>query len=251
MSYSRYQARTISFGGPLTRGVKGLIIANVAAFVLRFLVQNVAGVPFDAMFGLVPGLVTTRFFLWQFATYLFVHAGPLHILFNMLVLWMFGCDLERLWGTRKFLQYFFLSGVGAGLCSYLVGPLSSIPTVGASGAIYGLLLAFGLLFSDRTIYLYFLFPIKAKYFVMIMGALEFYAAIATSGSGISHTAHLGGMLFGYIYLRHGRWSPAWQEAWSRWKLQQARRKFKVYLSEQEREKKESERERENKKTMIQ
>jgi membrane associated rhomboid family serine protease len=255
MSNSRYQSRSISFGGPLTRGVKWLIIANVAAFAMRFLVQSVAGVPFDAMFGLVPGLITTRFFLWQFATYLFVHAGPFHILFNMLVLWMFGCDLERLWGFKKFLQYYFLTGVGAGVCSYLVGPLSFVPTVGASGAIYGLLLAYGILFSDRTIYLYFLFPIKAKYFVMIMGALEFYAAVAASGSGISHTAHLGGMMIGYIYLRHGRWSLGWREVGSRWKLQRARRKFRIYLSEVEKGKKEAESERENpenkKKTMIQ
>jgi membrane associated rhomboid family serine protease len=251
MSYSRYQTRTISFGGPLSRAVKWLILANVAAFALRFLAQNVGGVPFDEAFGLVPVLITTHFFVWQFVTYLFVHAGPLHLLFNMLVLWMFGCDLERLWGFKKFLEYYFLTGVGAGLCSYLVGPHSPVATVGASGAIYGLLLAYGILFADRIIYLYFLFPIKAKYFVLIMGALEFYAAIATSGSGVSHTAHLGGMLFGYAYLRRGRWSLGWGEMWARWKLQRARRKFKIYLSEIEKGKKADERDHGDKKTMIQ
>lgn len=235
----------------MSRGVKWLILANVAAFALRFLVQNVADVPFDMWFGLVPALITARFYGWQFVTYLFVHAGPFHILFNMLVLWMFGCDLERLWGLKKFLQYYFLSGVGAGLCSYLVGPSSVIPTVGASGAIYGLLLAYGILFADRIIYLYFLFPIKAKYFVLIMGALEFYAAIATSGSGVSHTAHLGGMIFGYLYLRRGRWSLGWGEMWARWKLERARRKFTIYLSEVEKEKKADPRNHEDKKTMIQ
>ncbi|MBZ5535707.1 MAG: rhomboid family intramembrane serine protease [Acidobacteriia bacterium] len=251
MNSSRFQTRTISFGGPLSRGVKGLIVANIAAFALRFFVQNMGGIPFDGMLGLVPALITTRFFVWQFVTYLFVHAGPLHLLFNMLVLWMFGCDLERLWGLKKFLRYYFLSGVGAGLCSYLVGPLSSVPTVGASGAIYGLLLAYGVLFADRVIYLYFLFPIKAKYFVLIMGALEFYAAIATSGSGVSHTAHLGGMAFGYLYLRRGRWSLGWGEMWARWKLQRARRKFKIYLSEVEKEKRAEQDDRPDKKTMIQ
>jgi rhomboid family protein len=251
MNSSRYQTRTLSFGGPMSRGVKWLILANVAAFALRFFAQNLASFPFDVAFGLVPALITTRFFVWQFVTYLFVHAGPLHILFNMLVLWMFGCDLERIWGLKKFLQYYFLSGVGAGLCSYLVGPLSSVPTVGASGAIYGLLLAYGILFADRIIYLYFLFPIKAKYFVLIMGALEFYAAIATSGSGVSHTAHLGGMIFGYVYLRRGRWSLGWGETWGRWKLQRARRKFKIYLSEIEKEKKAEPGDHEDKKTMIQ
>ncbi len=237
MSYSRYSRSTLSFGGPLTRAVKMLILVNVGVFVMRFLVRQAGGAPFDfdALFGLVPALVTRRFFLWQFVTYLFVHAGPLHILFNMLMLWMFGGDLERLWGYRRFLRYYFLTGIGAGFCSYIVGPLAMTATVGASGAIFGLLLAYGILFADRTIFLYFLFPIKAKYFVIIMGALEFYAAVTSTGSGISNTAHLGGMIFGYLYLRGVSWMGDWKSLWLRWKAAQARRRFKVYVQQREKE----------------
>jgi len=251
MTYSRYQTRTLSFGGPLTPAVKWLIIVNVVVFVLRYLVPVVATLPFDAAFGLVPGLVTSRFFLWQFVTYLFVHAGPFHILFNMLVLWMFGGDLEQLWGLKKFLRYYFLTGVGAGFCSYIIAPLSLTATVGASGAIFGLLLAYGVLFADRIIYLYFLFPIKAKYFVMIMGALELFAAVSASGSGISNTAHLGGMIFGYLYLKRGRWSLGWREVVTRWKLQRARRKFRIYMQGLEEDRKSSERNAKDKTNWIQ
>lgn len=251
MSSYRYRPVTLSFGGPLTRAVRGLILANVVAFVLRFLAQGVGAAPFDELFGLVPALITRRAFLWQFATYLFVHAGVLHILLNMLMLWMFGGDLERLWGWKRFLRYYFLAGLGAGLCSYLVSPLSNGITVGASGAIFGLLLAYGVLFADRIIYLYFLFPIRAKYFVMIMGALEFYAVLTASGSGISNVAHLGGMIFGYLYLKGPDASSAGRSVWSRWKQLRARRKFVVYLKQREQEHGESDRPGGNKSTMLQ
>ena len=235
MSDYRYQRMALSFGGPTTRAVKMLIIANVAAFLLRFLVHSVSGGPydFDALFGLVPALITRQLFLWQFVTYMFVHAGVFHILFNMLALWMFGCDVERQWGFNRFLRYYFLTGVGAGFCSYIINPLALTATVGASGAIFGLLLAYGVLFADRTIYLYFLFPIKAKYFVMIMGAVVFYLAVTSTDSGISNSAHLGGMIFGYLYLKRGRWTLGFRSAWSRWKMMQARRKFNVYVQERE------------------
>lgn len=251
MTYSRYQRGTISFGGPLTPAVKGLIIVNVVIFVLRFLVSGVGDLSFDRIFGLVPWLVTRRLFLWQFVTYMFIHAGPFHILFNMLMLWMFGGDVERLWGIRRFLNYYFLTGIGAGFCSYIVSPGATTVTVGASGAIFGLLMAYGILFSDRIIYLYFLFPIRAKYFVMIMGAIEFYLTLAARGSGIANTAHLGGMIFGYGYLKRGRLSLEWRNVWSRWKAMRARRKFRVYMREVEEKEKRARHKERNKHTWIQ
>jgi membrane associated rhomboid family serine protease len=253
MDSHRYSTPTISFGGPMTRAVKGLIVANVAVFVLRFWVHSFSRVPFDfdEMFGLVPAAVTQEYFLWQLVSYLFVHAGIFHVLFNMLMLWMFGCDLERRWGSSRFLRYYFLTGIGAGFCVYVVSPLSGTSTVGASGAIFGLLLAYGVLFADRIIYLYFLFPVRAKYFVMIMGAIEFYAAWTSSGSGISNTAHLGGMMVGYLFLRGGGLPGRGREIWDRWRIQRARRKFQVYMSGLEASEEERRRDRENKKPMIQ
>lgn len=236
MNSYRYPRVTVSFGGPLTRAVKTLLVINGAVFVLRFLLRLTGeGNFFDIGFGLVPDLITREFYLWQFFTYMFIHSGPFHLLFNMLVLWMFGGDLERAWGYGEFLRYYVLTGLGAGLCSYGVAPTAMTITVGASGAIFGLLLAYGVLFAERIIYLYFLFPIKAKYFVMIMGALEFYAALTSSGSGISNSAHLGGMIFGFLYLRRHRWGSDLRTVWSQWKLQRARRQFKAYTRERERD----------------
>ncbi len=180
-----------------TRGVRGLLIA-CGAF---FLVQLMTGPSFTAFFGLVPGFVTRSFYLWQLVTYMFLHGGFFHLLFNMFVLYMFGSELEGVWGTREFLKYYFMTGVGAGVLTVITSPNSLIPTVGASGAIYGLLLAFGLLFPERYIYVYFLIPVKAKYLVMIFGAIEFLAALSGRPSGVAHFAHLGGLLVGLVYLK--------------------------------------------------
>lgn len=204
MSYYRYgRGRPDPSGGYYssrwTPGVKGLLIANG----VLFLAQLMVGRPFTVLFGLVPDYVTHRLFLWQLLTYMFLHGGFFHLLFNMFVLWMFGCEVEGLWGRREFLKYYFLTGVGAGILTVISSPNSFIPTVGASGAIYGLLLAFGLLFPERYIYLYFLIPVKAKYLVVIFGAVEFLAAFSGRPSGIAHFAHLGGILVGLVYLKRG------------------------------------------------
>ena len=150
---------------------------------------------------------------------------------------MFGADLERGWGTKRFLQYYFLCGIGAGICvviaNAMFGNMNS-RTIGASGAIYGLLLAFGVLYPDRTVLFSFLFPIKAKYFVMILGAIAFLSSLSASDNGVSHVAHLGGMVFGYIYLRSKKmnnvdlWGSA-QYMYKEWKLRRAKRKFQVYM----------------------
>jgi hypothetical protein len=133
---------------------------------------------------------------------MFLHGGISHLFFNMFALWMFGMDIENLWGTNRFLFYYFLTGIGAGVANLFIAPLfgPTAPTIGASGAVYGILVAFGFLFPDRPIYLYFFVPIKAKYLVVIYMVIEFFSASNSLNSGIAHVAHLGGGIIGFIYL---------------------------------------------------
>src|SRR5262247_3223129 len=165
---SGYYRSTSAIGyPPWTRAVKILVIACVIAFALQ-LFDGLTGVPsITQKFGLTPYQVTHNFYVWQLVTYIFLHDGIFHILFNMLGLWMFGSDLERVWGSRQFTKYFFICGIGAGLFTVLLTPNSGVPVIGASGAIYGVLLAFGLLFPDRII-IFMIFPIPAKWFVAIL-----------------------------------------------------------------------------------
>jgi membrane associated rhomboid family serine protease len=224
-------------------GIKLLLISNCAIFVIYFLSRALNIGPLLGLFhvlSLIPTWVT-RGALWQPFTYLFLHSpfGFGHILFNMLALWMFGSDLERDWGTRRFLNFYFFCGVGAGICDVVARLLWGDPdasTIGASGAIYGVLLAFGLLYPHRTVYFALLFPIPARIFVLILGAIAFLSTFGASGSQISHIAHLGGMVFGYVYLRH---RPAfldvdWLESYRQWKIRRARRKFEVYMKKRDR-----------------
>ncbi len=195
MTYYRYR---FSFGYGLTPAVKNLMIAMGMVFVLQMFVSGW----FELYFGLVPVLVWRKYFLWQLFTYIFLHGGFSHILFNLLALWMFGGELENYWGSKKFLFYFFFCGVGAGICTVIFSHYQFVPTIGASGAIYGLLLAFGWLFPNRLIYIYFLFPIPAKYFVIIFGLIEFFSSMEGSGGGVAHLTHLGGLLFGLVYMAY-------------------------------------------------
>jgi membrane associated rhomboid family serine protease len=244
MRYSGYSSRTsVSFGGPLGQGVKWLLIVNTALFVLYFFAVRSGAGGYFYHFGLVPEAVLKLFAIWQLFTYMFLHDpyGLTHILFNMLMLWMFGADLERTWGTKRFMRYYFICGVGAGICVVIAnlffGSLAT-RTIGASGAIFGLLLAFGVLFPDATILFWFLFPMKAKYFVMLMGGIQFLLTFGATGSGVSHVAHLGGMLFGYMYLKSGlsvarppkvSLRSTLRDRYREWKLQRARKKFQVYM----------------------
>ncbi len=221
-----------SFGpGPLTPAIKALVIANVAMFVLSYVVR------FEGVLGLHPAAVFGQLAVWQPVTYMFLHGGIFHILFNMLALWMFGVELERMWGSRFFTQYYFVTGIGAAATTLL---LSLMPigiadqlyystTIGASGAVYGVLLAYGLYFPNRPIYLYFIFPIPAKYFVMIVGAIALLSS-AGPGSGIAHTTHLGGLVAGYLYLKSGRIHPISELKYRflKWRINRMRRKFDVY-----------------------
>ncbi len=241
MAYSsRPRGIGFSSSGFFTTGVKWLLISNIILFVIYYF-SVIAGYAWIFHpFGLIPEDVLKHFAIWQLVTYLFLHdpTGFGHILFNMLALWMFGADLERLWGTRRFLNYYFLCGIGAGICVVIAnlmfnsGHLNT-RTIGASGAIYGLLLAFGMIYPDTVVLMSFFFPIKAKYFVMIMGGIAFLSSFGGSGGGVSNVAHLGGMLFGYAYLKSYRSRQGVLGSLGSWyqdyKLQRAKRKFQVYL----------------------
>jgi membrane associated rhomboid family serine protease len=238
---SRYRQAAYSFGPPLTPMVKKLIIITSAAFVLTYVPlqifhSEVFNYPFE-WFALQPDLVIHKFYVWQLVTYLFLHGGWFHIIFNMFALWMFGSDLESLWGGKKFLFYYFLTGVGAGILDVTLNALfrPGMPsaTIGCSGAVYGLLLAYGMLFPERLIYLYMIIPIKAKWFALIMGVIEFVSSFGGPGSGVSHFAHLGGMLFGYLYLRGWSLPYRWQLQYHEWRRAQLRKKFEVYMRDQE------------------
>lgn len=186
-----------------TEVVRFLILTNVTIF----LVQEVFHL--DGYLAVNFGLVPVDFFsgkVWQIVTYMFLHGGIGHIFFNMLALWMFGSMLEREWGSKEFLKYYLLTGLGGGLCFALFNMDSAVPTVGASGAVYGLLTAYAVLFPENIIYIWFVIPLKAKYFAIIFGIIEFVSSF-NLGSGVAHLAHLGGMVIGYLYLKRGRWMP--------------------------------------------
>jgi membrane associated rhomboid family serine protease len=231
---SRYAPRPTavhySFGpGPITPAVKWLIIANVVMFLATLIYE-----PIILFLGLTPRIIVEHFWVWQLATYAFLHGGPIHILFNMLGVWMFGVELERLWGTRQFVKYYAITGIGAGLTVLAVGLILGassetyrFPTIGASGALYGLLVAFAYYYPDRPLLMFFLFPIPAKYFVMIVGAMAFLSA---PQSRVSEAAHLGGLVIGYLYLRAGRGglTAELKYRWVKWKMNRMRRKFDVY-----------------------
>jgi membrane associated rhomboid family serine protease len=228
MRSSVYSYRRSSFFGYFPTGVKWLLISNTAIFIFTVLFGR------PALLELAPVAVVKSFCFYQLFTYMFLHAGITHLLFNMLTLWMFGTPLERDWGTRQFLKYYFLCGVGAGLCDVALNAALGnwgTRTLGASGAIFGLLLAFGVLYPNQTVLMNFLFPIKAKYLVMIYGAIELILAFSVN-NGVSNIAHLGGMAFGYVYLK-GRIprlrGPDWRTAYQQWKLQRAKKKFQVYM----------------------
>jgi len=226
-SYSSY-----SFGpGPLSSALKALIAINVALFLAGFVASDLVRV-----FGLRPSDVLQGR-VWQLLTYMYLHGNLGHILFNMLALWMFGTELERLWGTRAFLRYYHIVGIGAGVSTVVISSLFPFAastfhttTIGASGAIYGLLLAYGLLFPNRPILMYFVFPIPAKYFVMILGAIALLMSLNDSGGAVAHLTHLGGLVAGYIMLRGVRFSPANEVRYRylRWKMDRARKRFGVY-----------------------
>jgi membrane associated rhomboid family serine protease len=247
---------------PFTYAVKWLVIINCASFVLLLLASglNIASKgTIDYTLGLVPSLVV-RGWLWQLVTYSFLHANLFHLLFNMLTLWMFGSQFEMDWGRRQFLEFYLFCVIGAALTSVIVGygavaayasypaplflnisTLVNIPTVGASGGCFGILLAYGMLYGNREILLWFFLPVKAKYLVAGFIFIALVGALGDSG-GVANFAHLGGAFFGWIYLRfiprkglqfatsEGYFGI--RNRYIRWKRRRAARKFEVYMRKQ-------------------
>src|SRR5262252_1237288 len=195
MPQPRYQYRS-SLYGYFPRGIKWLLISNTAVFLIWTL--GPIGFQQDVLNYFALNKVISIRLVWQLFTYLFLHGGVFHLVFNMLALWMFGSPLESDWGTRRFLRYYFVCGVGAGICDVVLSMLmhDGRATIGASGAIYGVLLAFGVCYPEQTVLMNFLFPIKAKYMVMIYGAIALYGSMGIN-SGVSNIAHLGGMAVGF------------------------------------------------------
>jgi membrane associated rhomboid family serine protease len=199
------------FGGPITPVVKKLMIINGAIFLLQLLVGIFAPGRIEYFFGLHHVGLLHQFMLWQPLTYMFLHGSFLHIFFNLFALWMFAGELELRWGSKTFLRYYIFSGIGAGIFIAIMNYIIFINnnatpiTIGASGALYAILLAYGLTWPNREVLLYFLFPIKMKYLVIIFGAIEFFGTISSahgSGGNISHIGHLGGLISGFIYIMY-------------------------------------------------
>ena len=190
-----------------TDAIKILVSVNFGIFLL----QSLSGAErmFFELFGLVPKLIWSEFMIWQPVTYLFFHGGIWHVLINMFVLWMFGSELERLWGKQHFLKYYFVTGVGSGIITAIFALHSTTPVVGASGAVFGVLLAYGLTYPNRTVYLYGIIPIKSILFVIGIGVLAFISSF-DSTTQISHITHLAGMAIGYVMLKR-RWQ--WKDIW--------------------------------------
>ncbi len=196
---------------PYQGWVVKLIIANVIAYVFQmFTASNQTPHAMSALtyyLGLTPALVVEQGFVWQIVSYMFLHStsGFFHIFFNMYAVLIFGTPIEQEWGSKKFVGYYFFCGAGAGLSILVINLISRgdayhIPTIGASGAVFGLLLAFGMLYPNAEILLFFFLPIKAKYLVILYGLVELYLELFGGRSSISHVGHLGGLFFGIIYF---------------------------------------------------
>ncbi len=199
----------IRFGGPLTPMVKYLMIINGAVFIIGLLIDLIKPGLFVSFFGLSHIGIFYEFKIWQVFTYMFLHGGWLHIFFNLFALWMFAGELEQLWGSRFFLRYYLYSGIGAGFFIMFMNFFLytrygiSVPTVGASGAVYAILLAYGMTWPNREVMLYFLFPIKIKYLVIAFGLIEFFGTLSTAagrGGSVSHIGHIGGLIAGFLIL---------------------------------------------------
>lgn len=240
------QFRSFSLLPPV---IKNLLIINGLGFLATYVLGNSFGIDLNRMLGLyLP--VSPEFRPYQIVTHMFMHGNFGHIFSNMFALWMFGTPLENLWGGKRFLTFYLVTGLGAALChlgvnyyeytqmmNHLVESGASVsdlhnlfatraiensltqfaqsdlspiyhlvttPTVGASGAVFGILLGFGMIFPNQVIYIYFMLPLKAKYFVIIYGLFELYAGFNGVDSNIAHFAHIGGMIFGYFLIKHWR-----------------------------------------------
>ncbi len=185
---------------PLQPVTRALLLINVAVFFLA----RLFGGGIESVFALWP--LGTNFLPWQVATYAFLHGSFEHLFFNMLGLWMFGSELEQVWGQKRYLQFYAASVLAAALAQLVVTAVmgSVYPTVGASGGLFGLLFAFAVMFPNRVILLFFVIPMKARYLVALYGLLELYQGVYVMNSGVAHFAHLGGMVGGFLMIRYWR-----------------------------------------------
>lgn len=230
---------------PLTASTRAIITTCVIVYFADFILTNLgfrpAGLYLSDILGLVPARIIQDNWVWQFVTYIFLHGNPLHLLLNMLILWFFGSEIEAKLGRKNFLLYFFICGIGAGVFNFLVNAAfldvsrMYTPIIGASGAIFGILAAFGLFFGERYMLVFFLFPMKAKYFVLIMAAIELVTGVqAKAQDNVAHFAHLGGMGIGALYIyfkyirpRGGKGGPSKKEL----ERERLRKQFTLIVNE--------------------
>jgi membrane associated rhomboid family serine protease len=202
------------FGGPITTSLKKIIVFTSVVYIIQLFGNIVAPGVIEYTFGIHHIGFIHEFKLWQPVTYMFLHGNFFHIFFNMFALWMFGCDLEELFGSKNFMRFYLYSGIGAGIgiafMNYYIYATNGYNpvTIGASGAIYAILLAYGMIWPNREVLLYFIFPIKMKYLVLLFGGIEFFGTIASAqglGGNVSHIGHLGGFITGFILLKTRFW----------------------------------------------
>jgi membrane associated rhomboid family serine protease len=230
----RYRYTSSSYMAYFPKGVRWLLFINTAVFLVCYLGGPSLQFYVRGLLALSAEAAVRTFMVWQVFTYMFVHFGILHVLFNMLALWMFGMPIEQTWGMRRFLKFYFLCGLAAGVCVLVANIIVHdwlTATLGASGAVFGLMVAFGILFPDAIILVFFLFPMKAKYAVMIYVAIEILVTFGPN-TGVSTVAHLGGAAFSYLYLKHRLPAlnmPDFRGRYRQWKLQRAKKKFQVYM----------------------
>ncbi len=189
---------------PLTPVVKVLLISMGVIFLAQLSLETFAQFSLSPIFGFVPARLLSGWF-WQLFTYAFLHSGIFHLLFNLLIIWTIGGELERLWRFQTFVSFCAVCALGGALTYGLfslvgIGPGPQVPVVGSSGIVFGLLLAYGILFGDRVMYFFMLFPMQARYFVMLLGGIELISSVFYSRSGVAHLAHLGGMGAGFVFL---------------------------------------------------
>jgi membrane associated rhomboid family serine protease len=230
---TRSYARPYASGGGLPRGIRGLLIVNTALFLILFFGrQSLNGL--ITYLALIPADVIRSLYVWQLGTFLFIHVNIMGFIFNMLALWMFGKELEDMWGTERFLRFYFLCGSGAGVCvilaQYLAGNPQA-PTIGCTPAVYGILAASAALWPERDV-IFFFFPMKMKYFVVLIAAVDF---LLSYEAGIGQIVLLlAGLLFGLLYIKTPRVRgldplASLRSSYKAWKLKRAKRKFQVYL----------------------
>jgi|YelNatPaOPRAMG01_1025707.scaffolds.fasta_scaffold00014_62 membrane associated rhomboid family serine protease len=227
-----YRSTTFGLGARFTPAVRALIIGNLAIFVL----QHLAGRGFVLTFGLVPAQAVEHLLLWQVVTYMFLHGGVFHLFFNMFALWMFGSEVESELGTSRFVRFYLLSGVGGAVFYLLCRPHSYVPVIGASAAIYGVLVGFSVLFPHRivTLLLFLVLPVnlRAWQLAAVFVGISLLFGITGTSDGVAHLAHLGGALVGYLYIAGGR-------HWDRvqWRVTQRRVRRRLELERRREEEK--------------